>query len=183
MLIHIDNLDKARESIYQGNILAYPTEAVYGLGCDPFNEQAVLRILSLKHRLVGQGLIVLISQWSQLFPLIGTVTDSAMETIRATWPGPTTWVFPKSTLVPTWVSGHHPSIAIRMTTHPVAAQLCQDGPLVSTSANIHGQEPARSLEELENQFPSGIDAVVLGSLGQAKKPSSIYDALTGEQLR
>lgn len=179
----LDNLDDARHYLRQGLVIAYPTEAVYGLGCDPFNESAVLRILALKRRSMNQGLIVLISDWPQLFPLIGNVADESMERVRASWPGATTWVFPKSTSIPSWLSGHHASVAIRMTSHPIAAQLCRDEPLVSTSANIHGQEPARNLIELQLQFPDGIDGIVSGDLGQASQPSAIYDVLTGVRLR
>ncbi|MDP3705046.1 MAG: L-threonylcarbamoyladenylate synthase [Legionellaceae bacterium] len=179
----LDDLDDARQYVRQGLVIAYPTEAVYGLGCDPFNESAVLRIMALKQRSINQGLIVLIADWSQLYSLVGPVTDESMERVRASWPGATTWVFPKSTQIPSWLSGQHPSVAIRMTSHPIAAQLCNDGPLVSTSANIHGQEPARNVIQLQLQFPDGIDGVVSGDLGQASQPSAIYDVLTGVRLR
>ncbi len=179
----IVNLDEARKEIQQGSVLAYPTEAVYGLGCDPFNEYAVHRILELKQRSIIQGMIVIISNWSQLWPLIDAVSPAALKAVEATWPGPTTWIFPRSPLVPDWVSGKYPSIAIRMTAHPIAAQLCATMPVVSTSANLHGQEPARDVIELQSQFPMGIDGIVAGSLGHATKPSAIYDLLSGACLR
>lgn len=179
----ISRLEDARHCLYQGGVLAYPTEAVYGLGCDAFNEQAVLRIIGLKRRPMAQGLILLIAHWSQLYPLIGPVKDAALENVKATWPGPTTWIFPKSSNIPTWLNGNHEGIAIRMSAHPIAKELSIDLALVSTSANIHGQAPARDICALELQFPAGIDGVVLGDLGSESQPSAIYDVLTGACIR
>lgn len=183
MIPHISDLNQALLDIQAGQVLAYPTEAVYGLGCDPFNQAAVERILTLKGRTQQQGLIVLIADWPQLFSLIGDLPVVRLEAIKETWPGPVTWVFPKSANVPQWISGTHNSIAVRMTAHPIAQKLCQLGPIVSTSANPHGQAPARSLAELEQVFVSGIDGIVLGDLGTETRPTVIYDAVTNHQIR
>lgn len=183
MIPHISDLNQALLDIQAGQVLAYPTEAVYGLGCDPFNQAAVERILTLKGRTQQQGLIVLIADWPQLFSLIGDLPVARLEAIKETWPGPVTWVFPKSENVPQWISGTHNSIAVRMTAHPIAQKLCQLGPIVSTSANPHGQAPARSLAELEQVFVSGVDGVVLGDLGTETRPTVIYDAVTNHQIR
>lgn len=179
----INNPDEARRYLDQGKIMAYPTEAVLGLGCDPFNEKAVLQLLALKQRDVHKGLILLINDWSQLPALIEKVPDQLLERVGATWPGPVTWLFPKSPLIPSWLSGSHSSIAIRMSAHPLAQQLCKEGPIVSTSANRSGLEPARDEQSLREQFPMGIDVLLSGSLGGALKPSEIYDVLSGERLR
>jgi L-threonylcarbamoyladenylate synthase len=176
-------VSQALDALRLGQVLAYPTEAVYGLGCDPFNQHAVQRILSLKGRKVSKGLIVLIAEWPQLFALIGDLPLAMLDCVTETWPGPTTWIFPKSDSIPPWLSGDNDSIAIRMTGHPVARQLCQLGPIVSTSANPHGQEPARSLEALDQFFSEGLDGVVVGDLGKESQPSAIYDVLTGKRLR
>ncbi|PJD90619.1 MAG: threonylcarbamoyl-AMP synthase [Legionella sp.] len=183
MIRRLDDVCQAVTELPLGHVFAYPTEAVYGLGCDMFHQPAVERILALKDRPMHKGLIVLIAEWSQLFPLIGDVPLSKLDAIKETWPGPTTWVFPKSSLVPVWVSGEHPTIAIRMTAHPIARQLCERGPIVSTSANPQGQEPARSLASLDHMFPVGLDGVVMGALGVELQPSSIFDALTHQQFR
>lgn len=169
----------------QGNIIAYPTEAVYGLGCDPFNEVAVNHLLALKHRSVNQGLILLISDWRQLETLVDLTTIPAMclAAVKATWPGPVTWIFPKAAAVPAWISGQHQGIAIRMSAHAIAHTLCQWGPLVSTSANVSGQEPARDMTQLIQAFPTGIAACVQGSLGDATQPSAIYNVISGQRLR
>ena len=183
MIRQIRNLNQALEDIRAGLVLAYPTEAVYGLGCDAFNQNAVERILRLKRRSVEQGLILLISDWPQLFGLIDYLPIARLETIKQTWPGPVTWIFPKSKLVPDWISGAHDTIAVRMTAHPIAHKLCELGPIISTSANPHGIPPALSIQEVEHLFTSGLDGLVLGDLGHEKKPSVIFDALTQEQLR
>lgn len=179
----ISKLHTAVQQMQNGKIIAYPTEAVYGIGCDPFNEQAVLKLLALKHRSSSKGLIILIANWSQLTPLIAPIPDGLLSHVQATWPGHVTWIFPKSSLIPSWISGNQPTVAIRMSAHPIARQLCMQGPVVSTSANISGREPARDIMELFNQFPQGIDVLIEGDIGDQQNPSAIYDVLTGERLR
>ena len=177
-------LDDAGHCLRAGGLIAYPTEAVYGLGCDPFNEEAVTKLLALKMRPMEKGLILLIADWQQLSALISDVSLDKMAAVRATWPGPVTWIFPKSTTIPVWLSGHHPGIAIRMSAHPVAHALCVSfGAIVSTSANIAGRDPARDISDLHHQFPKGIDALVPGGLGNERNPSAIYDVLSGKRLR
>lgn len=179
----LTTLDEAWHLLGIGKIIAYPTEAVYGLGCDPFNQKAVENLLALKQRPETKGLIILISDWAQLDALIAPISDASLIPVRASWPGPTTWVFPKSSLVPQWVSGAFDSIAIRMSAHPLANQLSQRGPVISTSANISGLDPAKDVNQLFSQFPSGIDAVLQGELGTQLSPCAIYDVQTGICLR
>lgn len=180
----LSNIDDAFPLLREGGVIAYPTEAVYGLGCDPFNQQAVQKIIHLKQRPIHKGMIILISNWQQLSPLIEELPEELMRPVRKTWPGPITWVFPKSDDIPSWICGDHGSIAIRMSLHPVASYLCQYGPIVSTSANISAMPPAKDLDALSKQFPGGgIDAVIAGELGKAAQPSAIYDVLTGSRLR
>ena len=94
-----------------------------------------------------------------------------------------TWVFPKAAIIPDWLSGNHNSIAIRMTGHPGAHKLCADGPIVSTSANISGHEPAVDLAGVCAQFPYGVDAFLAGHLSESGKLSEIYDVYTSKRLR
>lgn len=176
-------LHNARRILKLGGVLAYPTEAVYGLGCDALNEASVYRILALKNRPVSKGLIILIHDWDQLTPLIAKIPPECMEKVRATWPGPVTWVFPKSSSVPSFLSGDHNTIAIRMSHHPVANALAVDGPIVSTSANITTQLPARDYSTVIAQFSYEIDGIVEGDVGIESQPSQIFDVLTGIQLR
>lgn len=179
----IDHISEAMPLLRLGKVIAYPTEAVYGLGCDPYNQKAVEKILLLKQRSVSKGLIILISEWFQLDSLIEKLSDALLDPVRETWPGPVTWIFPKSNSIPSWLSGNQESIAIRMSAHPIARALCQHGPIVSTSANLSGEKPATSFVELCQQFPSGIDAFLTGDLGGASQPSAIYEVLTRRRLR
>ncbi len=179
----IETIEDACQLIAQGAVLAYPTEAVYGLGCDPFNQTAVYRLLALKQRAVTKGLILLIADWHQLAALISPIPEAAMARVRATWPGPVTWVFPKKPTLPIWITGDHETIAIRMTAHPIAKALCLNHPLVSTSANQSGHEPIRDAYEVEQQFSNELDGWVKGALGGALLPSTMLDVLTGAVIR
>lgn len=167
----------------QGGVLAYPTEAVYGLGCDAYNQTAVELIRSLKGRESNKGFIVLIADWSQLSALIAPLTEEQHARVHATWPGFVTWVFPAAPQLPRWISGDQNTIAIRMSTHPIARALATLSPLISTSANFTGQSPAVTQEQIIQQFPTGIDALVEGTLGSCSKPSKIYDLQSGRRLR
>lgn len=179
------NIKKAVAILKRGGIIAYPTEAVYGLGCDPFSERAVFRLLKLKHRSVGKGLILIASRWEQLENLVKPIAKKLLSKAQATWPGPVTWVFPATNIVPTWIRGAHDSVAVRVTNHHIAKALCEAycGPIISTSANLEGQPVTQSSKEVSKQFPRGIDFIVSGKVGDLKSPTMIRDVLTGKVLR
>jgi L-threonylcarbamoyladenylate synthase len=167
-----------------GGVLAYPTEAVFGLGCDPDNRAAFEKIFELKARPPEQGVLLIASDLSQIADWIDAPPE-AIARARATWPGAHTWVFPRSSRVPEWVAGGHSGIALRVTAHEAAAALCRafGGPIVSTSANIHGQPPARSAGEVEAMFSAGLDGVLHGHTGGLQRPTPIADAITGVIIR
>lgn len=176
---------QAVAAIHAGGVIAYPTEAVFGLGCDPLNAQALQRIVTLKQRPLEKGLILIAASVDQVIPWIHPIDPARWQQVLATWPGPVTWVLPASEQVLPELCGSHATIAIRVTAHPVAAALCQavGSAIVSTSANISGQPPARSRAEVIVQFPAGIDAIVDGVVNRQAKPSEIRDAQTGAVLR
>lgn len=176
------NIEEAKLLVQQGQVIAYPTEGVYGLGCDPFQKNAVLSLLKLKQRSASQGLILLIANWEQLYPLIQPLTDVQMQRLQQTWPGFITWILPKSNLIPSWVSGKHDSIAIRMTTHSVAKSLCETNAIISTSANVSGQPAAKTWADVQKYFPQGLGGIVSGEIGKEKKASPIFD-LNGTIIR
>jgi L-threonylcarbamoyladenylate synthase len=175
------------ERLHQGSIIAYPTEAVYGLGCDPLNESAVLRLLNLKKRNVNKGLILIAANVEQIMPYINTthIPPDRMQQILASWPGPFTWVFPATEKVPRWICGEHATVAVRVTAHPVANALCVEfgRPLVSTSANVSDQLPAKTKHEVQKIFPEGIAFIVEGGVGNSEKPTEIRDARDGALIR
>jgi L-threonylcarbamoyladenylate synthase len=180
-------LDQAADLLRQGGVLAYPTEAVFGLGCDPHNQAAFERIFTLKQRPSTQGVLLIAADFSQVerYVDMAKVPPGVLAQVRASWPGPFTWVFPRSAEVPDWVAGAHAGIALRVSGHAPAVALCRafGGALVSTSANIHGQPPARDEATITKYFGEDLDGVVHAPLGGASQPSTIKDALTGAIIR
>lgn len=178
-------LSRAVRVLRAGGIIAYPTEAVYGLGCDPLDEEAVCRLLLLKRRPIAKGLILIAARYEQLAPLVVEPAAEQAAIVRASWPGPVTWVLSAAPGVPPWLCGAYRSLAVRVTAHPVAAALCArfDGPLVSTSANVAGRPPARSALAVRRAFGDGVDYVVVGRTGGLRRPSVIRDGTSGALIR
>ena len=184
-MIITKNIGEAVSLLKKGEIIAYPTEAVFGLGCDPFNEVAVHKLLSLKNRSVDKGLILIAHDWQQITDLCAPIDQVLLAHAQATWPGPATWVFPASVKAPAWIKGNHPSIALRVTQHPLASALCQafGHPIVSTSANIEGEPPAKDIQTLNRYFDTDLSLILDGSLGEALTPTPIKDVQTGKIFR
>jgi L-threonylcarbamoyladenylate synthase len=183
-MIHFKT-QQAATIMCDGGVVAYPTEAVWGLGCDPYDEQAVQRILALKQRPVEKGLILVAADIAMCYPLLSHLTDDQRHMISAHYERPTTWLIPDAGNVPGWVRGEHQSFALRITRHPWAAALSKafGGPIVSTSANPAGKTEARTRLQLANYFPEGLDYIAPGGVGNAGKPSQIRDLITGAILR
>lgn len=177
----------AIDLVRRGGVIAYPTEAVWGLGCDPANEAAVLRLLEIKQRPVEKGLIVVAAGLEAVRPWLDLAQLPAgrMTEVCASWPGPNTWAIPATPLAPPWVTGSHRSLAVRVSAHPVVVALCEalGGPLVSTSANLAGQPPAYSRGGLDPALLAGIDGVVGGETAGLDRPTPIRAALDGSVLR
>ncbi len=178
-------LQWAARALKAGGVLAYPTEAVWGLGCDPGNEKAVERILQLKDRPRHKGLILVAAAEEQFDWLLSELTDDQRSRLSCTWPGPVTWLVPHRGQVPDGICGEHDSVAIRVSAHPGVIALCEafGGPLVSTSANPAGAEPARHQYQLQQYFGAELDGVVPGTVGAASQPSMIRDLLSDRILR
>ncbi len=179
------HLRAARRTLQAGGIVAYPTEAVYGLGCDPNNPDAVMRLLALKHRPWQKGVILIASALDQLEPYLQPLSPPIAARVQATWPGPVTWLLPARPEVPWWIRGEHRTLAVRVTAHPLAASLCHafGGPLVSTSANLAGHEPARSALRVRRELGEKVDYILHGPLGTLAQPTEIRDAETGRIIR
>lgn len=179
-------LRAAARVVKSGGLIAYPTEAVYGLGCDPRNEGAVRRLLALKHRPMRKGLILIAADFTQLAPFLQPLAATDRALIAATWPGPHTWLIPARSDTPRWLRGRHDTLAVRVTAHPLAAALCRicGHPLVSTSANRSGRPPARTALAVRRQLgEKAIDYLLTGSTGGAAQPTEIRDLRTGRRVR
>lgn len=180
------SLETCVKQVQQGAVIAYPTEAVFGLGCDPDSESAVMALLALKQRPVEKGLILIAANYQQLQPYIDDqrLTPEQKEKMFSSWPGPVTWVVPASAATPAWLTGRFASIALRVTNHPDVQQLCRalNKPLVSTSANLTGLSPCRTAAEVHQQFGNKLP-VLQGDTGGRNNPSEIRDVLTGELIR
>ncbi|WP_291356548.1 MULTISPECIES: L-threonylcarbamoyladenylate synthase [unclassified Acinetobacter] len=181
---------EAAQCLKQGHVLAYPTEAVWGLGCDPFNQQAFLEILRLKQRPIEKGVILLAAQIAQVEHLLESLNAEMRQKVIDSWSHrspterATTWLLPAGDHIPAWIKGNHAKVAVRVTNHPLCVALCNafNGFIVSTSANPAGGNPARSLQEASQYFSTQID-YLNGDLGLSQEPSRIIDAETGEVIR
>lgn len=180
-------LSTAVSALRAGGIIAYPTEAVWGLGCDPYNPTAFERLFALKQRPPTQGVLLIAADFGQAaaFTDLDAVPAEALARAQASWPGPHTWVFPRAPGIPAWIAGAHAGIALRVTAHAPAAALCRafGGALVSTSANRHGEAPARTQDEVRTAFGATLDAILAGPTGGLDRPTPIRDVLTGAVLR
>jgi len=178
---------QAAQVLRNGGVIAYATEAVFGLGCDPQNASALQSLLALKQRSEAKGLILIAADEQQVHPYLDLtqITEENWQTVRVSWPGPVTWILPAHKTVLSLLRGEHDSLAVRVTAHPQARALCEafGGAIVSTSANMSGQPPAKTVAEVSAQFSEVLDLILIGETGGANKPSEIRDALTGKIIR
>jgi L-threonylcarbamoyladenylate synthase len=175
---------KVRAHLSGDGIIAYATESCYGLGCDPRNARAVRRLLQLKGRPQSKGLILIADRYSRLRRYVLPPTAEQSRQLDQTWPGPHTWLMPASRHTPHWLRGRHKSIAVRVTAHPDAAELCRalGTALVSTSANRAGLKPLTTYAACTKAFGQSV-LVLPGRVGARKTPSTIQHLLTGRIIR
>jgi len=184
--LHPWRVRELARDLLAGKIVAYPTEAVWGLGCDYRNQAAVERLLALKSRPVDKGLILATGQIEQVEPLLALLPEEQAAKARSVWPGPYTCVIPDpEQQIPEWIRGEHDSVAIRVSRHPLIGQLSQalGMPLVSTSCNPAGRPPARTAWQVARYFGQEVDVISGGDTGGARAPSTIIDVRSGKQLR
>lgn len=176
------SIAKAADVLLGGGVIAYPTEGVFGLGCLPDDEDAVLRLLRIKRRDPRKGLILIAADKSQLDDWIEPDGSALPE---ADVSHPITWIAPAKRHVSPLVRGQHAGLAVRLTTNPTAAAICDAvaSPIVSTSANVAGRPVARNRFVLRRQFGVSADFIVPGDCGPATGPSEIRDLATGAIIR
>lgn len=177
----------AVEAFHQGGVIAYPTEAVFGLGCDPDNKQAIKKLLAIKKRPVEKGLILLAANFSQLLPYIdeSKLPQEQRYEILSRWPDGITQVLPAAEGVSVLLTGQFSTLAVRVTSQPDVVELCNavNKPIISTSANFSGEQPGKTWQEVEQSLGDAVDYIVKGQTLGFAQPSTIIDGLTGETFR
>ena len=166
------------------NVFAYPTEGVWGLGCNPFSEKAVKKLINLKKRPKNKGIIVLAGSLQQLLPFTQHLSDKLKKRMNSKWPGPHTWLVPSSPDIPKWLIGPTGLVALRLSDHKTVIELTEslNMPICSSSANISGQEPAKNSDEIRTFFGNKV-LIIEGELGGLKKPTPVQNLESKEWLR
>lgn len=168
----------------RGGLIAYPTEYCYGLGCDPSNRRAVLRLLKLKGRPQSKGLILIAGRFAQLAPFLQPLTAGQQGILCRDGARAITYLMPARPDVTRWLRGMHDTLAVRITAHAGAASLCNalNMALVSTSANRSGGQPARTYAQCRQLFGDRV-RVLNGQVGKRKKPSTIRAWMSDKIVR
>jgi tRNA threonylcarbamoyl adenosine modification protein (Sua5/YciO/YrdC/YwlC family) len=171
--------------IRNGGLVACPTESIFGLDCDPNNNDAIKKLIRIKNRSFNKGFILAASSLNQLQPFISTLTNQQKEKILQINNLPITWIVPAKKDINPNLSGGRETIAIRVTQHPILQQLCDSlcSALISTSANPSDMPPAKSVVQVQEYFGTNVDYIIDGELGECKNPSEIRDLLTDEVIR
>jgi len=172
------------KSLKSGGVIAYPTESVYGLGCDAINLTAIEHLLLIKNRSYKKGLIILVSEIQQAFPLLSPLSSAQINQIKQGSPRATTWLIEKDPGVSQLLSGEYQKLAVRITTNPVARRLCKmlGRPIVSTSCNLNTKPTSTQVSRIRNQMLIKVDKVIAGRCcGQ--RPSQIIDLESGTIIR
>ncbi|USE36693.1 L-threonylcarbamoyladenylate synthase [Endozoicomonas sp. SCSIO W0465] len=180
------DVNQAAKIISHGGVIAYPTEAVWGIGCDPWNRQAVYKVLEIKQRPVEKGVILIGASEDQFVPLLDPLSSEERARLKSTWPGPFTWLIPDPDgWTPDWIRGQFDTVAVRISAHPLVNALCEatGHPIVSTSANLAGKAPLLTFSSVKEAFGSQLDGIVPGETGGQKTPSKIQDLRSGELVR
>jgi L-threonylcarbamoyladenylate synthase len=175
---------RLKAHLKHGGLIAYPTESCYGLGCDPYNRQAVQRILKLKQRPQRKGLILIASRYDQVARFLQPLTPAEQTRLQSDGTKVVTYLMPVKPSCPRWLRGEHDTLAVRLTAHPFAKQLCRSAgnALVSTSANRSGQRPAKTRAECKRLFGKEV-WVLPGRVGKRKQPSTIQAWVGGRIIR
>ena len=183
------DLSDALNALNNTGVIAYPTESVFGLGCDPDDDVAIQKILDLKQRPTHKGLILIASNIEQLqaYADFSVLNETQLNEIKKTWPGPFTWVVPAQASLSKLISGDFDSVAVRVSDHPIVQALCSqfNKPIISTSANLSGLEACATVLEVTEMFAGNdlLNCIIQQPVSGLKNPSQIRLALTGERLR
>jgi L-threonylcarbamoyladenylate synthase len=169
----------------QHGLIAYPTESVYGLGCHPLAEDAVMRLLRLKNRDWEKGLILVASNLQQIESYVLPISIKDRQRLHAESATPTTWLLPAHADTPPWLTGNNTALAIRVSSHPTIVAMCDylQHPIVSTSANPSGLPPARTALQVQRYFPTQLDLIIHSREACRGRPSLIRDLISNKVVR
>lgn len=175
----------AMRALETGGVIAYPTEAVWGLGCDPLDALAIEELLCLKSRPVEKGVILVGGCMSDFDFLLHDLAPKLYKTLELSWPGHNTWLVPHKNRVSPLVHGAHDTVAIRVSTHPLIKAITETfgGPIVSTSANPAGKPPAKSSIKARNYFLKSGISFMPGSIADKQRASIIRHLISGKVVR
>jgi len=173
----------AAHIIRLGGIIAYPTDTIYGLGCDPYNRQAVESINAIKQRPLDKQFILLASDIEQVRPLL-QLDDDQEKTIEQNTE-PTSWVVKANQKTPAWLVDENNTITIRISKHANIERLCSilGHAIISTSANVSGKRPARNTLDLHKYFHHYVDKILASDQIQMTRPSKIIRLCDNEIIR
>lgn len=175
-------LRRVGAAIKRGKIVAIPTDTVYGLAVDPFNEIAVQQLFSIKKRPASNPILVLIESYQQVGLLAKNLPKSLDRIAARFWPGPLTIILPAKDTVPCSVSAGTGTIALRVPSSKVVRHLIRSSgcPLTGTSANLSGKRVAETAGEVYRQFGKQVHCILDGGRARSRQPSTILD-LTGQR--
>jgi len=164
----------AAHQIRHGGVIVYPTETVYGLGCDPMNFIAIDYLNQLKQRGHNKSFILLAHRLELFDDYISELSTSDKQQLSKTRE-PTSWIVPAKNSIPDWLTNPQKTVAIRISPHPVVKELCQQlgHPIVSTSANPGGKKTCRNSMEAHKYFHGKVDAFLIDDQAINGKPSII----------
>jgi L-threonylcarbamoyladenylate synthase len=177
-------LNRFAHAVSKGAVFGYPTDTIWGFGCHPLIASSVARILRIKDRSPDKGLILLSSKVEYCLNYVALDSGQLEPLLRAT-DHPTTWLVPASMDCPAWIRGNYPTVAIRITSHPLLEFLCDrlQAPIVSTSANRSGKATVRNSVQMHKQFGAELDFIVSGFATGSNRPSEIKSLLDRTTIR
>jgi len=185
--LNIKSLNKTLSSKWldEGKILVHPTESIWGLGCDAFNKKAVQKIFLLKKRNANKSFILLSSSVENVQKFTMPLNNKDKNFIDNYWPGPFTLLIKYNDKLPSHLKNETGKVAFRVSDHLPIVNLFKayKGFMVSTSANISGQENMNDPREIINYFKDTDLAFYNSNLGKSKKPSTIIDLETRNIIR
>ncbi len=177
-----EGIAKAIEALHAGQVVAYPTETVYGLGVDPFQDSAMDKLFKVKQRDANKPVLLIVANKGQLNGVVSEISEKAARYMEEFWPGPLSLLLPKADELPDKVTAGSEKVCVRCPASKTAKLLCEafGGAITSTSANLSGSAAARSLSQI--MLPGVLFGLDGGTL-ELNPPSTVFDPDTGQVFR